>query len=270
MSRKIQIFTDGWRFKKLHTDRYPEGEKEFTSVTLPHTWNGQDGQDGGNDYDRGLCLYRKRFETAPEPGREYWLEVRGAAMTASVILNGRTLCTHAGGYSTFRVNLTEQLRQGENTLDITCDNGRNDKVYPQKADFTFYGGLYRDVFLLDVPETHFALGYHGAPGIRVTPVVTEDFQSADVTVEAWLEGPAEKLGGRIVELSAGGQKASAVCDTAGHVQAEFHFSPVHLWDGKADPFLYKASAVLKSPEGTEEDSVSTRFGCRRYLVDPEK
>lgn len=270
MSRKIQIFTDGWRFKKLHTDRYPEGEKEFTSVTLPHTWNGQDGQDGGNDYDRGLCLYRKRFEVAPEPGREYWLEVRGAAMTASVILNGRTLCTHAGGYSTFRVNLTEQLRQGENTLDITCDNGRNDKVYPQKADFTFYGGLYRDVFLLDVPETHFALGYHGAPGIRVTPVVTEDFQSADVTVEAWLEGPAEKLGGRIVELSAGGQKASAVCDTAGHVQAEFHFSPVHLWDGKADPFLYKASAVLKSSDGTEEDSVSTRFGCRRYRVDPEK
>ncbi|MGN1022763.1 MAG: glycoside hydrolase family 2 TIM barrel-domain containing protein [Lachnospiraceae bacterium] len=270
MGRNIQIFNSNWQFKKLRTDHFPEGEKDFAPVTLPHTWNAADGQDGGNDFDRGLCLYRKHFEVRKEPDREYWLEVRGAAMTASVTLNGKMLYTHAGGYSTFRVNLTEGLFEGENTLDITCDNGRNDTVYPQKADFTFYGGLYRDVFLLEVPRVHFALGYHGTPGIRVTPLLAEDLTSAEVTVEAWLEGPAGTLAGREVELFAGGQKKRCLSDASGHVKAEFTFSPVHLWNGKADPYLYTAAAVLAAKDGTGMDKVSTRFGCRRFLVNPER
>ena len=139
------------------------------AVTLPHTWNAADGTDGGNDYFRGICTYTKEFAApAHADDEEVWLEFEGAAMTAVVTLNDQELTRHAGGYSTFRVNLTPALA-AQNTLTVTVDNSANRTVYPQKADFTFYGGLYRDVHILIVPHSHFALGNHGAPALRVTP-----------------------------------------------------------------------------------------------------
>ena len=113
------------------------------AVTLPHTWNAADGTDGGNDYFRGTCTYTKEFAApAHADDEEVWLEFEGAAMTAVVTLNDQELTRHAGGYSTFRVNLTPALA-AQNTLTVTVDNSANRTVYPQKADFTFYGGLYR-------------------------------------------------------------------------------------------------------------------------------
>ena len=122
-----------------------------TAVELPHTWNARDGQDGGNDYWRGCCTYCTRF-AAPvyDPAQQQvWLQFEGVNASAAVLLNGQQLCTHDGGYSTFRAEVTELL-QAENQLTVRVDNSVNDRVYPQKADFTFYGGIYRDVSLLVV------------------------------------------------------------------------------------------------------------------------
>ena len=132
-------------------------------MNLPHTWNSIDGTDGKNDYYRGTCYYA-RYLNRPtlHSGEQLWLEITGAAMTASVCVNGEKLCTHEGGYSTFRVNLTDALTKEENQLSISVDNSKNDRVYPQKADFTFYGGLYRQVKLITVPAAHFALGVSAA------------------------------------------------------------------------------------------------------------
>lgn len=144
------------------------------AVTLPHTWNAADGTDGGNDYFRGICTYTKEFAApAHADDEEVWFEFEGVAMTAVVSLNGKELTRHAGGYSTFRVNLTPALA-AQNTLTVTVDNSANRTVYPQKADFTFYGGIYRDVHILIVPHSHFALDNHGAPALRVTPEVSDD------------------------------------------------------------------------------------------------
>ena len=105
------------------------------AVTLPHTWNAADGTDGGNDYFRGICTYTKEFAApAHADDEEVWLEFEGAAMTAVVTLNDQELTRHAGGYSTFRVNLTPALA-AQNTLTVTVDNSANRTVYPQKADF---------------------------------------------------------------------------------------------------------------------------------------
>ena len=239
--RNTILFNDNWTFIK-------EGHAE--PVKLPHTWNAKDGTDGKNDYYRGTCEYKKTF-ARPKTEGEIWLEFRGAAMTAEVFLNGQKLARHEGGYSTFRVNLTETLRE-ENELTVTVDNGANRRVYPQKADFTFYGGLYRDVYLITVPKEHFQLDYFGGNGIKVTPVLSDDLSHATVTVETWHNADA-------VEITINGE-TKTVKDTA-----VFEIENPRLWNGKKDPFLYIATAKL--PGG---DEVSVDFGIRKIAFDAQK
>lgn len=270
----------------------PAGE----DVTLPHTWNAVDGQDGGNDYYRGTCLYTRTLElsdilataSGSLKGCEVWLEFAGAAMTAHVWLNREHLACHEGGYSTFRVNLTDHLRE-TNLLAVLVDNSDNDRVYPQKADFTFYGGLYRHVCLVIVPKIHFALGYAGGPGIRVTPEV-EPCSNAEaaheaarspevepcacggsrarVTVETWLEGAAASDDCRVRFELDGQSETVQVRD--GYATVQFIIQNAHLWDGVRDPYLYTVTAILDSENAQCIDMISTRFGCRTFHISPEE
>ena len=251
---------DGWRFAK--TPEIPAAFPEsWQPVTLPHTWNAADGTDGGNDYWRGTACYCRRLTPpALAAGEQLWLEFEGAAMTAEVYLNGRKLARHAGGYSTFRVELTPALVEGVNLLAVLVDNSENDTVYPQKADFTFYGGLYRPVHLLTVPAGHFALSYHGGSGLKVTPIVNLEARRATVTVEAY----TENADGETVTFLTAGQTLTATVGN-GCAKAEFVIENVHLWDGVDDPYLYTLTASLSSG-----DSVSARFGCRTIAFDADK
>ncbi len=239
--RTVLNFNDNWSFCKPGCG--PE------AVTLPHTWNNLDGQDGGNDYFRGKCTYTKRFDRPA--GEKIFLELNGAAMRCVVMMNGEEVARHDGGYSTFRVELTESLRD-DNELVITMDNADNTEVYPQKADFTFYGGLYRDVNLIAVPAEHFELLKDGTPGIKVTPLVDLETKTATVTVET-------RHNAASVDITVNGETKTV------ERTAEFVIENVHLWDGLDDPYLYTATAKL--PSG---DEVSTRFGCRVFACDPEK
>ena len=242
--RKITTLNTGWRFSK-------PGNPE-TRVDLPHTWNALDGQDGGNDYWRGTAMYARALPR-PElaPGGRAVLEFLGAAMTADVYLNGERLAHHEGGYSTFRVDITDALRD-ENTLCVAVDNSANDRVYPQKADFTFYGGLYRGVNLICVPAEHFELVKDGTPGIKVTPELSDDLKAAAVTVETWHNGSE-------VEITLNGETRT-VPNTA-----VFSLENPHLWDGVDDPYLYTVTARLSSG-----DEVSARFGIRKIGFDPDR
>ena len=249
--RKILPINDNWLFSKLSAGEAAE------AVTLPHTWNAADGQDGGNDYYRGTCYYTRQLcRPEMDPGDEVWLEFLGAAHTCEVMLNGEKLCHHEGGYSTFRVKL-ENLKEN-NTLVVSVDNSDNDRVYPQKADFTFYGGLYRGVNLIVVPASHFELGYCGTSGIKVTPVVDLEEKNAVVTIETW------QVNAESVTMEAAGH-SKTVPSVDGYAKTEFTIEDVHLWDGIDDPYLYTAKATL--PSG---DCVSTRFGCRKFEIDPQK
>ena len=138
--RKITTLTDGWRFLKaaIPVDTALGYASQGEAVSLPHTWNAIDGQDGGNDYHRGTGWYVRELSAEECAGERLFLEVNGAAMTAEVYLNSEKLARHEGGYSTFRVELTENLAE-KNVLAISINNEDNDTVYPQKADFTFYG-----------------------------------------------------------------------------------------------------------------------------------
>lgn len=248
------IFNTGWYFSKNTAE---EALANREAIILPHTWNAKDGQDGGNDYYRGTCWYAKKFEkSALAQGEEAWLEFEGVAMTAEVFLNGEKLARHEGGYSTFRVNLTKKLKEGENLLAISVDNSKNNTVYPQKADFTFYGGIYRNVHLIIVPAAHFVLDYHGGSGLKITPQLSDDRTSAQVTAEAWVTGDADQ-----VTFTVENQVQIAKVND-GYAKAVFTLDNVHLWDGVEDPFLYTLKAELESG-----DSVETVFGCRTIAFD---
>ncbi len=259
--RKIQNMNQGWLFVKGTTDIT---SRDGEVLNLPHTWNATDGQDGGNDYFRGPCLYVKTIHKSdlPEADRHY-LEIRGANSSSDVYANGKKLFHHDGGYSTFRVDLTDHLEESTD-IAVVVDNSPNETVYPQMADFTFYGGLYRDVNLISVSESHFDLDYYGAPGIAITPVVNG--KDADVTVEVYVKNvkPTQKI---VYTLYDQEEKELQRIDVA-NTKATFHIENVHLWHGRRDPYLYCCEAEIVE-NGEVLDNVCSRFGCRSFQIDPE-
>lgn len=237
----------------------PDGKT--TAVDLPHTWNNIDGQDGGNDYWRGTCIYKTQF-TAPvfdKDTQQVWLQFEGVNASAKVTLNGVEVARHDGGYSTFRADVTALLADS-NELIVEVDNSKNDRVYPQKADFTFYGGIYRDVSLLVVNRNHIALDYLGGSGVQITPTVNG--ANADIEVKTWMEGDGE------VEFSIYDAAGAEVLTGKGRDTTVTLEHP-HLWDGVRDPYLYTC-AVRLVLNGEVQDEVRQRFGVRSFSVDPKR
>ncbi len=265
--RSFLNFNYKWAFTKDGSAVPTEIRPEYYWVNLPHTWNHIDGQDGGNDYHRGTCYYVKQFEKTDLPeNKKYYLEFRGANASAKVYVNGKILAEHDGGYSTWRVNMTEALEE-KNLLVVAVSNDANDRVYPQQADFTFYGGLYRDVNVIAVPESHFDLENDGGPAIAVTPVVSGS--DADVDVKVWVTNAKE--GQKLVYTikDADGKIVATREMSAGQTKASFRIPKVHLWHGRKDPYLYSVQVELRSDKEVL-DCIETRFGCRSFQIDPEK
>lgn len=266
--REIISFNTKWAFSKEATAVPQQMPEKWYWVNLPHTWNAIDGQDGGNDLYRGTAYYANILKKSELPAADlYYLEFRGANASADVYVNGKKLASHDGGYSTWRVNMTEALTGEENLVVVAVDNGVNDRVYPQNADFTFYGGLYRNVNIIAVSESHFDLDYYGGPGIKVTPEITG--KDAKVEVEVFLTNA--KAGQKLVYTvkDKDGKTLAEKTVSAEETKAVIDIPAVHLWNGRKDPYLYTAEVVLVEGEDTL-DNVSARFGCRTYQIDPER
>ena len=259
--RKILNINNGWNFIKDTTDITASANAE--TINLPHSWNAQDGQDGGSDYFRGSCLYKKTISKAELPiAEEYYLEIRGANSSADAYVNGKLLAHHDGGYSTWRVNFTEVLAD-ENEIAIVVDNSPNETVYPQFADFTFYGGLYRDVKIVAVSKTHFDLDHFGGTGIAVTPTV--DGTDANIEIEVWITNAEEN---DTIVYSICEKDGTEICRMeSADKKVTFKIDNVRLWNGKIDPYLYTAKAEIVH-NGQTIDNVSARFGCRTFKIDP--
>ncbi len=265
--RQVINFNTKWAFSKEATAVPATMPEKWYWVTLPHTWNDIDGQDGGSDLYRGTAYYAKTLKKIDLPEAEqYYLEFNGANSSANVYVNGKKVASHDGGYSTWRVNVTEEL-QDENLIVVEVDNAPNQTVYPQMADFTFYGGLYRDVNIIAVNASHFDLEYYGGPGLKATPRV--DGTDANVEVEVYVTG--EKEGQQLVYTikDAEGNVVAEAKTAVAEKKAVMNIPNVHLWHGRKDPYLYTVDVVLV--DGDEKlDAVHTRIGCRTYEIDPER
>ena len=270
--RRISKLMKNWSFAG--------GDMRIEGLDLPHTWNGLDGQDGGNDYRRGLGVY-KRTVKKPEYSEDerVYLQFHGVNASVKVIWNEQLICTHDGGYSTFRVDVTEAM-QDINSLSVEVDNSVNDRVYPQKADFTFYGGIYRDVEFLIVNKAHFDLDYYGGPGMKYTTQV--EGADAKVNVSAYVNEEALVAGVTVKVLlkdaegnivASGEQKPEQITkSTAKAGSREIAFTldvpKVHLWNGLEDPYLYILQAQLVQ-EDKVVDEISCNCGVRTFEFSPK-
>lgn len=264
--RIIENFNFRWSFSK-QADAVPaELPAMWDVISLPHCWNAVDGQDGGNDYYRGTCYYAKSFHKMDLPQtKQYYLEIQGANSSATVYLNGKEMAVHHGGYSTWRVNLTEELRDTDNLLVIAVNNEANETVYPQMADFTFYGGLYRDINMICVDDSHFDLDYYGSPGIKVTPTVNGTDATVEVEVFVTNKKDDQKIHYVLVD-----EDFEIVAEaTSDETKVSLEIKDVNLWQGRRDPYMYTAVAELVSGEAVIDD-VYAGFGCRTFEIDPER
>lgn len=260
MKRTIINMNEGWLFTKQSINIQNPDLEIMELVDLPHTWNATDGADGGDDYYRGVCWYGKKFQKPK--GDRIFLEFLAASQVAKVYINGELVGTHTGGFSTFRIDVTDKLGDDENLLLVSVDNSESSSTYPQYADFTFFGGLYRGVNLIVLPETHFELIDNGGPGIYVTSNLKSE---GSATVE--IKGCISKNVEEVYKFTIYDSKGSVV-DTVKTHESTYTFSieEPHLWNGIEDPYLYTATIEMIG----SGDEVSTRFGIRSYYVDNEK
>lgn len=260
----------GWRFSRACTalpDRLPA---DWERVDLPHTWNAVDGHDGNGSYDRGLGWYVRTFETPRQPlsGGRVFVEIPAAGQQAVVYVNGCEVCAHEGGYSTFRADITDVCKkEGENLLAVACSNENKTNVYPQSADFTFYGGLYRGVSLISVPKTHFELMYWGSSGLKVTAKPTP-CGGAEFSLESWVVNADENFTVQYCICDADGKEVAYGVRPADSTAVKIYVPDAVLWDCD-HPYLYTVTAILQR-RNEAYDMVSARVGVRSFSCDPDK
>ena len=262
---------DGWFFTKEQQNKVPiVNFQEWETVTIPHTWNRYDGQDGGGDYYRGKCWYVKELAISEmKPDARVYVEFQAAASQCEVYVNGEKVTKHEGGYSIFRADITAFLSDSKNILSVMVNNEQQEQIYPQVADFTFYGGLYRDVNLIFVPETHFNLDFYGSSGITVTSIITSA-NTAEVTMHAYVNNPKEH---DQVIFTIKNHKSDVVATMARPAEKDtkikISLSELHLWQGMEDPYLYHIEALLVR-HNEVLDEVYAQHGFREFSVDPQK
>lgn len=257
-----------WRFSKIlpHNYDYMSLISRSEEITTPHTWNNLDGQDGGNDYLRTQCVYQAMF-TIPDKyaDKKAFIEFLGVSMVATVYLNGIEIGKHIGGFATFRFDITSALKLNEsNVLVVVVDNRPSQDYYPQQADFTFFGGIYRDVSLIFTNKTHFDKLDYGSSGIYITPKIIKDkdvIGHIDVKTLVIKETENTNIYLRYLINDAYGKPVfeKKIQSTT----ASFDIASPTLWNSIDEPYLYRLNVDLLINE-TVVDSVSSTFGFREF------
>lgn len=248
--REEVLLNEGWLFKIAN--------KQEEKVNLPHSWNGKDGQDGGNDYLRDVGTYKRNFSYKKKNDEDVYLIFNAVNSLCDVYLNGEHIIHHEGGYSIFGALVTDKLKD-ENELVVEADNKEYSRIYPLAADFTFYGGIYRDVKLLSLPKSHFEFNEDMSSPLKCTITVKDGKGILNVKAKA---NTNDEI---VIEL----------IDMEGNVVAkgkpdeDIILSNPHLWDGLNDPYLYTVKGKLEN-HGQILDEITASVGFRSFKVDPKK
>ena len=294
---EVNINESDWRFR-LEQDMsaapaehmVPVVDDSWDHVQVPHCWNSEDGADGGNDYIRGKGWYITDIDLsdARYQDKDLYLEVQGACKITDVYVNGEYVGTHEGGWSTFRFDISAYVNDGVNQMALCVDN-RVNSLMPLSGDFTVFGGLYRDVNLIAVDDTHFDLNDHGSEGVLISQTGISDVTRTSTPEEVFADGGKISIDASIVlnaddtaymqafvyddqwnEVSAGERVRIEGSEDVVSIDQTLSVADPHLWDGVDDPYLYNVKVYLYDAEGSIKDVVYKKIGFRFYYVDEDE
>ena len=281
-SHRVDLSLDpGWRFIRQDVPGAQNpgfDDSSWSVVNLPHTWNNLDGQDGGNNYYRGIGWYRLHYTVSNSyAGRRLFLKFEGAFLVTDVYVNGSLLGEHQGGFAAFAYDATPLLNVGaDNVIAVKVNNASNTNIPPLSADFTFFGGLYRDVHLLVTDPVQVSPLDYASPGVYFKPA-NVSIASADLQVTTVLSNAtaaANTVTVRAVITDAATNFVAATTNvitltaaSVSNIVANTTIPNPHLWNGLDDPYLYQAFVeVWNGP--TVVDVVAQPLGFRYFSMDP--
>jgi len=282
-SPRVQVDLDaGWKFYPADNVHGPEvgfDDSPWASVELPHTWNARDGEDGGANYRRGIGWYRRHLSVpAALAGRRLYLQFDGVSLAADVYVNGVLLGSHKGGFARFCLDASDALKAGQdNLVSVRVDNSPGG-FPPSTADFTLDGGIYRPVRLLATNQIQVSTADFGSPGVFIDQTAVSA-ERADLVVRAQVENyfdDAKQIEIHVHVLDAAGREVLAFANR-GHIEGgdaiEYRHACAlphpHLWDGRADPYLYSVRVDVFSGKDLV-DTVTQPLGVRFFRVDPNR
>lgn len=282
--RVVYTINDGWRFTKgspFEAHLTSCDDSSWETVHIPHTWNAQDADDDKPGFYRGPAWYRKKlFVDKSQEGRQAVIYFEGANQEVEVYVNGQYIGAHQGGYTRFCFDITDHLLFGEENLFAVCvNNVHNPNIPPLSADFTFFGGIYRDVYLQFMNPVHLAINDYASSGVYVsTPEVSK--QNALIEISTLLSNDLDINQKVLVEHSicdASGKeiiKQQLACRLLAGDTQTFKSKPVRLenprlWDID-DPYLYKLYTRVLDQNGNLLDEVINPLGLRWFRFDPEE
>ncbi|MFI5387436.1 MAG: glycoside hydrolase family 2 protein, partial [Fimbriimonadales bacterium] len=275
-----RVLSTGWKFirQDVAGAQAPAFDDHgWKSVTVPHTWNVEDGADGGTYY-RGPGWYRLHLRIGPElAGKQSFLRFAAASLVADVYVNGKAAGHHEGGFGAFCFDVTKLLGPDDNVIAVRVDNARNVNLTPLSGDFTIYGGLYREVKLVALDPVHISPLDDAGPGVYLTPKVTDNDASVAVKTKVWnsrhipstVEVRARILDARGNQVGEDSKTLQIPPESGVDAAQTILIPKPHLWNGTGDPFLYRSEVELVD-SGRVTDEVDQPLGLRYFSVDPEK
>jgi beta-galactosidase len=281
LARESTLLDSDWKFKlgeNPNAESADFNDADWPVVSIPHNWGWENAQQG-KDFYHGPGWYRRSLNITPETGKRYFLRFEAASLVADVYLNGQLLGEHRGGFGAFCFEITTDLSVGgTNLLAVRVDNTKGADVAPLSGDFSVYGGLYRPVHLIVTGEEVFTPTDHGSPGVAwLQTSVSQTQVVLDVTAQISNGTKTNQscvLTANLIDANgnriAGAEEKITLAhnDTAPYFLRLIVPQP-HLWNGRKDPYLYRAVVELRAP-GVVVDSVEQQIGLRHYSVDPDK
>lgn len=283
--REVLDLNPNWRFERGESNSAQNlsavdfNDSSWQQISLPHCWGWGEAQQGENYY-RGPGWYRREMDVPnPKANRRYFLRFEAAGSVADVYLNGKWMGQHRGAFGAFCFELTKELsKTGTNSLAVRVSNAPEQDVTPLSGDFPMYGGLYRSVHLIETDATCFALTDHASPGVAwLQSRVSANQAVLDVTPQI-SNGTAKKQARTLVakvldedgrEVARSEEKITLEPSITAPFPIQVTVKSPHLWNGRKDPYLYRAVMELDSADGVR-DEMEQSIGLRSYYVDPDK
>ncbi|MDD7885380.1 glycoside hydrolase family 2 TIM barrel-domain containing protein [Flavivirga sp. 57AJ16] len=265
----IQSINTGWSFFK--GDINNSTDLDWQAINIPHSWNTDDTLDETPGYYRGIGWYKKNIYISQNwKDKDIFIFFEGANQETEVYVNGTLVGHHIGGYTAFNFNITAYLQPTNNEILVKVDNAHNEDIPPLSGDFSYYGGIYRDVYLKAVNRTHFKIDKYTSPGVFITtPTVTDE--KASVLVKGSISGPTKNIVLQIEILDTEGllidEKQSQINKNSAFEVGFKNIESPKLWSPDS-PYLYKVVATLiDKTNKTTLDKIVQPLGFRWFNFD---